>query len=872
MQGDVGVDIWNLDQFHARFDPSRAAWTSFTAQDDAHGTEFLLTPEDFPQYDRPDARWFGTVDITVDPDDSQHPTRFVTSSIIEDRSVEVGPERIVVQYAPSAATGGLNVQQEYTRTASGIRWNTTIENPTDVLLTLRSVGFPLLMNQYFRGDDRFKYEQCVLRHACICGPNSWFYWSKSSGQMPLLLLKALGDTSVERFELARGDEVWGPRNDFSEAFEGLYTIFAISDPTEEFPECAGPRELHPGDSLTVSFLVSMQPDHESATGWLADNDGFFLETTPGMVLPVRTPAVATIRAQSRPVVAPVDRSCAAEEVVPLADGHWSVSLTLFAYGRCAVGVEIDGRRSIIVFWGIEPPEDIFTAQAEFITSRQWETDPADPAFHGLLMWDMAGRQRVNASSTTDVPAWMAGGSDEIGLVSGLFLSEWNVYRPDEAQVRVLDLYCRDFLEGRLTEQPGWRVHRAVPWFSMFDGWTGRGVDDVWRAFNYVHVANTYYNMYRIASRYEFDFLGDKLLWLRKAHAYTIAMFSHWMFPHGEGADRYGNMGELVIALELREALRAEGLDQEAAQLSGLVSKKAQYFAGKEYPFGSEMAYDSTAFEAVYAYGKAIGDTRIMASSVQAALANRGRQPVWHLFMTDLRASGDSQWNASYMTQLGAFPLFDWALQEGHHSPDLLKAMYGSYLAGFSIFNSGGYLSDEPENIGASGWIVVGERGEFSGKGDETYLKGVVAMSGESALGFFGALKCASSVAYEDGGRLAMLGGTLEELPGGYQATPQDGLRVRFFDTKNDWAIALERDALAQLALRDCAFQVTIDNITGDGHELTALLRVPQPGQYAVRTSAASTASTHKLAAGWNRLILPMPNAGSAALVVSPASA
>jgi hypothetical protein len=70
----------------------------------------------------------------------------------------------------------------------------------------------------------------------------------------------------------------------------------------------------------------------------------------------------------------------------------------------------------------------------------------------------------------------------------------NVYRPEEEQIRVLQQYRQDFIEDRLTEQPGWRLHRAVPWFTMFDPWTGRGVDDIWRAFNYVHVINTYYNM------------------------------------------------------------------------------------------------------------------------------------------------------------------------------------------------------------------------------------------------------------------------------------------------------------------------------------------------------------------------------------------
>ena len=47
---------------------------------------------------------------------------------------------------------------------------------------------PLLMDQYFRNDNDFKYEHCVLRHTCITGSSSYLYWEKSSGNTPVLLM------------------------------------------------------------------------------------------------------------------------------------------------------------------------------------------------------------------------------------------------------------------------------------------------------------------------------------------------------------------------------------------------------------------------------------------------------------------------------------------------------------------------------------------------------------------------------------------------------------------------------------------------------------------------------------------------------------
>ena len=105
------------------------------------------------------------------------------------------------------------------------------------------------------------------------------------------------------------------------------------------------------------------------------------------------------------------------------------------------------------------------------------------------MWDMTNKRRINSTFNPYFEDWWTGGSDDPGLASGLFLAEKNVYRPQEKELQVLNLFVEDFIIKRLTEQPGWRVHRMVPWYTMFEPWAGRGADDVWRAFNYVHVIN-----------------------------------------------------------------------------------------------------------------------------------------------------------------------------------------------------------------------------------------------------------------------------------------------------------------------------------------------------------------------------------------------
>ena len=174
-------------------------------------------------------------------------------------------------------------------------------------------------------------------------------------------------------------------------------------------------------------------------------------------------------------------------------------------GRRYVRVHNGKNIATYCFFATEPVEDIIDRHAAFIAQNQLETDPQDPCYHGILMWDMGNKRRINSSFNPYREDWWRGGSDDPGLAAGLFLADKNVYRVREEEVRVLNAYVEDFILERLTEQPGWRVHRMVPWYTMFEPWAGRGADDVWRAYNYVHVINIMRDMYLIQSRQGYGF-------------------------------------------------------------------------------------------------------------------------------------------------------------------------------------------------------------------------------------------------------------------------------------------------------------------------------------------------------------------------------
>lgn len=703
--------ILKNEKMQMEFNPENGAINSLKGMLAEKCIEFLLNPSDFPEMNTERARWLGCLALSVIKGEKYH---FWTGEWIKNSIVEQDESKIKIQYL--GIKGFLNVTEQYHITDENVRWTITIQNSGEEDAKIDRMQIPLPMNQFFCKDDEYKYEQCVLRHSCLCGSNAWIYWQRSCGIGPILAMKAMNKTQLDYFEIEE-EKPFGNVCESGRAFEGIYSVFPYYQKGEMTAGNERTAVINPGEELEVELLFTILDNLKDIKNWLSKQDGFLAEV------------------------------------------------------------------------------------------------------------------RVNSSYESNIPDWYAGGSDEIGLVSGLFLSELNKYYPNKGQIKILKLYCEDFLEQRLTEMPGYKIHRMVPWFMMFDDWKGYGADDIWRAFNYVHVLNTYFNMYQIAKLYGYDFLRKPTYYLKKVYYYTKAMFSYWMFPNGVGATEYGNMGEHVLALDILSAFRKEGMFDEADEIEKYINAKADFYAGKKYPYGSEMAYDSTAYEAVYAYGKVRQDNRVMQGTVQVAMANRGIQPVWYLDHTDLRQMGESSWNVSYMTQLGAWVFYDWGLEQKHYDIGLLRGWYASYLAGFSIYNSGGYWSQAKENEGASTWIIHGKYGETSNidHGDPI-RKGAVALSGESALGFYGALKIAASVVMTTfEGEEVCLGCETGEFPNVYY--PTDGLHMRFFNIKDGWAVKLYRDGINRIVCQEDEIELQIENRTKDEHELILVFRTEYPGLY-----------------------------------------
>lgn len=803
--GNKTITLEN-NSFLLKYDAGRGGFISLRNQEDNYETEYLLDPSEFPEMDLQDSKWFGNI-VTRYRIGEQAWMNGNSAASADVRSIRFDKKMLHVSFtSESLHDDGIkhfDLNMSYCLEDDGLYWDIMITNRSDSSIEFDFIGVPLLFNQIFRGDSKYKYEQNVLRHSFIAGEGSYIYWARSNGISPFLVMLSCDKTGLHKTEREsrpnlktdpeRGS-AFGSYSTFNESWEGLVTAII---------EGSSSLKLLPGESVNYGFKLAWADSFADIGRLTYENGQVDVEVLPGLVVPSDDRAVILLR--SKKVIHNLTASFPNLTDIRYV-GEKGAEYKVYTVGFQSLGVNDitihygNGEESVLQFFSVENLENLIDCHAAFIADNHFETNTDDPCYHGLLMWDMTVKSRINTTCNPYGDDWWAGGSDEIGLVSGLFLSEKNVYRPEESQLKVLDAYLSDFVEDRLTEQPGYRVHRMVPWFAMFEPWKGYGADDVWRAFNYVHVINTYFNMYRIQKLFGFQHLKPAADYLHKALQYTKAMFSFWMFPEGVGATEYGNMGELTIPLHLPDALAAEGMNAEAEWVRETSASKAAFFGKEAYPFGSEMAYDSTAYEAVYAYAKSAGDATTMEKAVMASFSNRGHQPNWYYYNTDLRQHGETYWNVSYMTHLGGWVLYDYSLNEGHRDYALIKSAYASYLAGWSLINSG-YWNSDPRTLGSSCWVLhTGwENSKEIVPGNVPLIRKAWQMSGESGLGYFAGLKMASSVVIEHP-VLGIYGFGCDVQVNGsvWTIRPRDGLRMRIYDTVNNWSIEIDRGAIKEV--------------------------------------------------------------------------
>ena len=151
--------------------------------------------------------------------------------------------------------------------------------------------------------------------------------------------------------------------------------------------------------------------------------------------------------------------------------------------------------------------------------------------------------------------------------------------------------------------PGYRYNASLDW-GTWASWNREVAYKTDRAYNYVHVAATYWALYR-AGRANPGLLKGRHKW----EWYLDQAYGTIMRCVGEGVrdvlhSRDGLMGETVFGEVLKD-LKREGKGDKAVALEDAMRSRARNWDGMAVPFGSEMAWDSTGHEGVWYWSKSV---------------------------------------------------------------------------------------------------------------------------------------------------------------------------------------------------------------------------------------------------------------------------
>jgi hypothetical protein len=248
--------------------------------------------------------------------------------------------------------------------------------------------------------------------------------------------------------------------------------------------------------------------------------------------------------------------------------------------------------------------------------------------------------------------------------------------------------------------PGYLYDPTRDWRS-WTSWNKRASEDIGRGYNYPHVVAAYWAMYRAGRNSPGKVKSHPWEWyLDQAYETTRFVFSR----DARGNRRVGwvelGLMEGDIFLALLEDLKREGWAEKAATVEALMKERADRWSREEFPFGSEMAWDSTGQEEVYAWCKYFGHDDKAEVSLNAILGYMPTVPHWGYngnarrywdFLYGAKLSRIERQLHHYGSGLNAIPV----LSAYRDHPDdfyLLRVGYGGVLGPLTNIDQEGFAS------------------------------------------------------------------------------------------------------------------------------------------------------------------------------------
>lgn len=585
------------------------------------------------------------------------------------------------------------------------------------------LGIPMVFNNIIT--DR-NLEQahaiCSFSDPYIGQDAGYLQVTRLSGHGPVLVVTPYGKTPFEAY--APLDEPMR-RN---QTFEGMLAWMAHTEGYAEkewshAQQWNAPTSatLAPGESRTygVKFLLSDSIRHIDQT--LAQNKRPVAIGIPGYVLPMDQNgklfldyphAVKSVSAEPAGAIA--------VETGKATPGGWKAyTLHGKTWGRARLTVTYDdGLTQTISYYVTKPEAQTVADLGNFLTTKQWFTDATDP-FHrapSAISYDREADKQV----TQDSRVWIAGLSDEGGAGSYLAMAMKEFGQPNPVEVAKFEQFVDNVLWGVIQFKDGpnkYGVRKSAFYYApqefpnypydpnlnwgTWESWDKKGSEDIGRGYNYPHVVAAYWSMYRIARNHPGLVTAHPWDWYLD-QAYETTKFMTDKNENGDPKVWYVDLGlmEGDVFLQLLKDLQREGWTDKAADIEARMKERADHWSKMAYPFGSEMPWDSTGQEEVYAWSKYFGYDDQAEVTLNAILGYMPTLPNWGYngnarrywdFLYGGKLSRIERQLHHYGSGLNAIPV----LSEYRSHPDdfyLLRVGYGGTMGPLTNIDQDGFGS------------------------------------------------------------------------------------------------------------------------------------------------------------------------------------
>ncbi len=696
----------------------------------------------------------------------------------------------VIAAADLGPTLPADIPLEVRRTWSVVEGKLTLRyalrNKTEFDVEIGALGIPMVFDNIINGRNLNEaHEICSFYDPYIGEDAGYLQVTRLNGHGPALLVVPDGKTPFEAYkpilnpERRRGPEGTQTRRPpepkiFTDltprgmTFEGFYDWMVASKAFQEnewkkaqpWNEATSIR-LKPGEERTfgVRFLVS--PAIRSMEKTLAENRRPVAVGVPGYILPEDIHGRLFLKYPERVKTIAVEPAGALEITASKSPrtGVQEYELKGNTWGRARVSITYaDGLKQTINYLVIKPEAEAVADLGHFLSTSEWYVNPSDPFRRSPS--PMSYDRQENKIITQDSRVWVAGLSDEGGAGPYLAMAMKESGQPDPAEVAKFEDFIDKVVWGQLqptegaekngvrkslffyepTKFPEGFYDPKLNWKS-WTSWNEKQAHALDRSFNYPHVVAAYWTMYRLARNYRGLVTHHDWRWYLM-HAYDTSMA---MTKFAGYYTQFGQM-EGDIFLDVLRDLKREGMTTEASSLESMLKARADRWKDEAYPFGSEMPWDSTGQEEVYALTKYFGYQTKSNQTVDAILGYDPTIPSWSYngsarrywdFLYGGKFSRLERQLHHYGSGINATPLLsqfrehtdDLYLlrvgyggtmgelsnidQEGfasaafHSFPDMLSfdPLTGDYGSGFfgHAINTGAYLTDDPE----LGWLAFG---------------------------------------------------------------------------------------------------------------------------------------------------------------------